>query len=91
MKLRLRLLAVTTLMLLFLPGTAAAHPGNTDSSGGHTCRTNCSSWGYSTGQYHYHGGSTSSSTTDDGFLSAALPFIVIGGIVLLLVYGSKNK
>jgi len=33
-----------------------AHPGNTDSSGGHTCRTNCESWGYSYGEYHYHGG-----------------------------------
>lgn len=35
-----------------------AHPGNTDASGGHTCRTNCASWGLFTGQYHYHGGSS---------------------------------
>jgi hypothetical protein len=33
---------------------ASAHPGNTDSSGCHTCRTNCSSWGLSTGEYHCH-------------------------------------
>lgn len=33
---------------------ANAHPGNTDSSGGHTCRTNCGDWGLSYGEYHYH-------------------------------------
>lgn len=31
-----------------------AHPGRTDSSGGHTCRTNCGSWGLEYGEYHYH-------------------------------------
>ncbi|PKN81930.1 MAG: hypothetical protein CVU47_04965 [Chloroflexi bacterium HGW-Chloroflexi-9] len=34
--------------------TAEAHPGNTDSSGCHTCRTNCPKWGLSYGQYHCH-------------------------------------
>jgi micrococcal nuclease len=29
-----------------------------DSSGCHTCRTNCSSWGLSYGEYHCHGGGT---------------------------------
>ncbi|MFE8701042.1 YHYH domain-containing protein [Cytobacillus sp. FJAT-54145] len=33
---------------------AYAHPGNTDSSGGHTCRTNCHEWGLNYGDYHYH-------------------------------------
>lgn len=33
-----------------------AHPGRTDSSGGHTCRTNCESWGLNYGEYHYHNG-----------------------------------
>lgn len=37
--------------------TAHAHPGRTDSSGGHTCRTNCESWGLEYGEYHSHGGS----------------------------------
>lgn len=33
----------------------SAHPGNTDSSGGHTCRTNCEHWGVlNYGEYHYH-------------------------------------
>ncbi len=31
-----------------------AHPGRTDSSGCHTCRTNCPSWGLSYGEYHCH-------------------------------------
>lgn len=31
-----------------------AHPGRTDSSGCHTCRTNCANWGLSTGEYHCH-------------------------------------
>lgn len=39
-----------------------AHPGRTDSSGCHTCRTNCSSWGLSYGQYHCHNGGSSSSS-----------------------------
>lgn len=37
---------------------AFAHPGRTDSSGCHTCRTNCPSWGLSYGEYHCHGGGT---------------------------------
>lgn len=39
---------------LFIPLVALAHPGRTDSSGCHTCRTNCSKWGLSTGEYHCH-------------------------------------
>lgn len=37
-----------------------AHPGRTDSSGGHTCRTNCSKWGLADNEYHYHNGGGSS-------------------------------
>jgi hypothetical protein len=33
-----------------------AHSGNTDASGGHTCMTNCESYGLSYGEYHYHNG-----------------------------------
>jgi hypothetical protein len=38
----------------FLPILTLAHPGRTDSSGCHTCRTNCAKWGLSTGEYHCH-------------------------------------
>lgn len=44
----------TLLLALTLPSLALAHPGRTDSSGCHTCRTNCASWGLSTGEYHCH-------------------------------------
>lgn len=40
--------------ILILPNISLAHPGRTDASGCHTCRTNCSSWGLSTGEYHCH-------------------------------------
>lgn len=39
---------------LIIPSISFAHPGRTDSSGCHTCRTNCASWGLSTGEYHCH-------------------------------------
>ena len=42
------------LIVLILPFTASAHPGNTDAYGCHTCRTNCPKWGLSTGEYHCH-------------------------------------
>lgn len=40
--------------VLLIPSLVLAHPGRTDSSGCHTCRTNCTSWGLSTGEYHCH-------------------------------------
>lgn len=42
------------LIILITPSLTFAHPGRTDSSGCHTCRTNCASWGLSTGEYHCH-------------------------------------
>jgi hypothetical protein len=41
-------------LVLIIPSISFAHPGRTDSSGCHTCRTNCSKWGLSTGEYHCH-------------------------------------
>ena len=41
-------------LLLFLPVMVMAHPGRTDSSGGHYCYTDCESHGLKTGEYHYH-------------------------------------
>lgn len=40
--------------IFFLTSNTLAHPGNTDSNGCHTCRTNCASWGLSYGEYHCH-------------------------------------
>ncbi|UQZ36941.1 YHYH domain-containing protein [Paenibacillus sp. PK3_47] len=56
---------VTSLLSLILLSSAAsgsAHPGRTDSNGGHTCKTNCSKWGLEYGEYHYHNGGGSSSS-----------------------------
>ncbi|MFN0224250.1 YHYH domain-containing protein [Paenibacillus sp. KR2-11] len=61
MHLRKSALIIAILSLTF-SSAAAAHPGRTDSSGGHTCRTNCEKWGYEYGEYHYHNGGGSSST-----------------------------
>lgn len=48
--------------------TVQAHPGDTDSKGGHTCYTNCASYGLKYGEYHYSKGggySYPSSYNDD--------------------------
>lgn len=53
----LMILPTTTLVflaILILARPALAHPGNTDTYGCHTCRTNCTSWGLSYGEYHCH-------------------------------------
>jgi len=50
---RLYLIVVLAIFVL-VPTVSLAHPGRTDSSGCHTCRTNCAKWGLSTGEYHCH-------------------------------------
>ncbi len=52
--LRFTLLSLFVVSFFLITENAQAHPGNTDNSGGHTCRTNCSRWGLSYGEYHYH-------------------------------------
>lgn len=55
MKIRILLFCSLLLFLIFNSRSPAyAHPGGTDSSGGHTCRTNCEDWGLQYGEYHYH-------------------------------------
>ncbi|WHY66764.1 GDSL-type esterase/lipase family protein [Neobacillus sp. SuZ13] len=51
---------ICTLMMLSIPLSAYAHPGRTDSNGGHYCWTNCEKWGLSYGEYHYPGGKSPS-------------------------------
>jgi len=59
--------------LLLLPFTANAHPGRTDSNGGHTCRTNCEKWGLKYGEYHYHNGGGSASNGGSSSTSKSAP------------------
>lgn len=56
MKTRVTVLLLSVLLISSFSITVRAHPGRTDSSGCHTCRTNCADWGLSTGDYHCHGG-----------------------------------
>lgn len=53
---------------------AFAHPGRTDSRGGHTCRTNCPKWGLEYEEYHYHngGGSSKSARTSTSHKSTSI-------------------
>lgn len=54
MKKTLFFIVITLGLSLGFSGGIFAHPGNTDLGGGHYCWTNCASWGYSYGEYHYH-------------------------------------
>jgi hypothetical protein len=63
-----KILLIVVFLLMVSAETTFAHPGNTDSSGGHTCWTNCEQWGLDYGEYHYHDSSPSSSSDyDDGY------------------------
>lgn len=60
-----RKVIIALLPLLFMASSLAyAHPGRTDSKGGHYCRTNCAKWGLKDGEYHYHNGK--GSNTESG-------------------------
>ncbi|MEK4010182.1 YHYH domain-containing protein [Peribacillus sp. FSL M8-0224] len=59
------LFLITFILVFIFETDTYAHPGRTDSSGGHTCRTNCASWGLETGEYHTHGGSSESNSSND--------------------------
>jgi hypothetical protein len=64
-------LIVVPVLLFTFSIQASAHPGRTDSNGGHTCRTNCEKWGLKYGEYHYHsgksaGGGSSSNNSQSG-------------------------
>ena len=49
-----KFLFILIISIFIIPSISFAHPGRTDSSGCHTCRTNCSNWGLSTGEHHCH-------------------------------------
>lgn len=62
MKKEKKIVFIIFLIILLMGCNVYAHPGRTDSSGCHTCRTNCEKWGLSYGQYHCHNGNSSSSS-----------------------------
>jgi hypothetical protein len=55
----MKTLTIITLILavFFSSVTVQAHPGGTNSSGCHVCRTNCAQYGLRPGQYHCHNSS----------------------------------
>ncbi|MGM1044840.1 MAG: MBL fold metallo-hydrolase [Bacillota bacterium] len=66
-------LVLMLILAVFSPSMANAHPGRTDSSGGHYCRTNCAKWGLKDGEYHYHNGGGSSSSSSSSKKSTSKP------------------
>lgn len=58
-------LSMLCCLALLLPSITNAHPGRTDSNGGHTCYTNCEKWGLEYGEYHYHNDGDSSKSNSD--------------------------
>ena len=59
-------------MISHVPASTYAHPGRTDSSGAHTCRTNCASWGLGEGEYHHHGGGSSDASSQSTYQAPAV-------------------
>jgi hypothetical protein len=64
-----KVFSISITIWILVVNTVLAHPGNTDSSGGHTCRTNCEQWGLNYGEYHYHDSLPDTSENDyqDGY------------------------
>ncbi len=89
------------LVLVIMPfaSQASAHPGRTDSSGRHMCRTNCASWGLSYGEYHSHnsvttGTATSSSAASDSGSDTGTWLLLGGGAAAflgLIVWGNRRE
>jgi|SRR3989344_2780023 len=46
--------AIIFTLIIFTPAATFAHPGKTDTNGGHVCLADCAKWGYETGTYHYN-------------------------------------
>lgn len=71
---KLTLSVACLVLVLIMANDAKAHPGRTDANGGHTCRTNCASYGLEDGEYHYHnGGGTTTTTTPKPTQSTSKP------------------
>ncbi|HRH25897.1 MAG TPA: YHYH domain-containing protein [Candidatus Paceibacterota bacterium] len=49
-----KFIALIAFLFFFSYFIVNAHPGNTDTAGCHTCKTNCPNWGLSYGEYHCH-------------------------------------
>ena len=59
---KINVILVMCCIFIIMPIYVSAHPGRTDSSGCHVCKTNCASWGLNNGEYHCHNGNTYSNS-----------------------------
>jgi len=58
---------VGLILITMSPVSIQAHSGGTDSSGGHTCRTNCEKYGLEYGEYHYHNNGSKQDDYNKGY------------------------
>lgn len=65
-------LFLVVILIMVMPINIFAHPGRTDSSGCHYCRTNCSKWGLSNGEYHCHNGNASTNSNSSSGISSTI-------------------
>ncbi|MBM7571579.1 hypothetical protein JOC48_002075 [Aquibacillus albus] len=90
----MRKVFVLLLILIYITSfkVVLAHPGNTDSNGGHYCRTNCEEWGYNYGEYHYHDNNYNDHShypsTNQGSTDNTNEKSIIGGVILLIIFVS---
>lgn len=84
-------LILVIIFLLFSISDVDAHPGGTDSNGGHRCLTNCSSWGLSYGEYHYSSNSGYHDTSGENGVGSIFPYVVVGGIGLIIGASTRKK
>lgn len=61
--LMIRFVTLALIPSIIIAGISHAHPGRTDASGCHTCRTNCAKYGLKDGEYHCHGAPAQPSAT----------------------------
>lgn len=88
----IRKILLIIFILIISTINVSAHPGNTDSSGGHSCFSNCTKWGYSFGEYHNHS-SSSNSNNSFSFSQSNIEedytfyyVLLLGGFVILGIY-----
>ncbi len=86
-------LLILIIIIIVTISPAFAHPGRTDSKGGHYVRTE--GWGYEVGSYHYHdGSSTGNRTSSKSFgdtIKDILMYLLLGFIGLSILGGLFSK
>lgn len=91
----MRKIIIFVTVLIIFTQNIFAHPGNTDSDGCHTCRTNCEKWGLNYDEYHCHNAKganpvNQSKSVDNDF--NILPgVLVVGAFIGGCIFGRRKK